>query len=93
MPLVRFEITKTSGFAHDYERIDGIAHYAVDPANAANAGIVDLDLAERGDDGLVHFSGDLTFLRPSDPAKANGGLLMNVPNRGGQTIGRLFCSA
>ncbi|MEQ9639539.1 MAG: alpha/beta hydrolase domain-containing protein [Alphaproteobacteria bacterium] len=93
MPLVRFEITKTSAFAYGYERVDGIAHYAVDPEHAANAGIVDLDLAERDDDGLVPFSGDLTFLRPADPAKANGGLLLNVPNRGGQTVGRLFCSA
>jgi hypothetical protein len=95
MALVNFEISRrepyldgrTFGDAGAYERIDGIAHYAVDPAHPANAGIVDLDLAERGPDGLVHFSGDLTLLIP---ARGNGALLLNVPNRGGQTLTRLF---
>jgi hypothetical protein len=38
-----------------YERIDGIVNFAVDPADAANARIVDLANATRDRDGLVRF--------------------------------------
>jgi hypothetical protein len=63
-----------------YERIEAVAHYAVDPQHPGNRGVEDLHLAERGVDGRVHFSGDVTVLRPLE-----GGiraLLMQVPNRG-----------
>jgi hypothetical protein len=94
MPVTRFEILsrgpyeddRTFGDGGPYERIEAIAHYAVDPTNQANQGIVDLHLAERGDDGLVHFSGDVTMLRPlSGGSRA---LLMQVPNRGKRNITR-----
>lgn len=67
-----------------YERIDGVAHYAVDPADPANGEIVDLDFAARGADGLVHFDGDFCILRPVDGGAAR--LLADVPNRGGRPI-------
>ena len=71
-----------------YERIDGIAHYAVDPVDAANSRIVDLAHAARDSDGLVRFSGDFTILAPVDGG--NGTALLDVPNRGGRVAPRMF---
>jgi hypothetical protein len=65
-----------------YERIDAIVEYAVDPANEANHQIIDLDLVQKAADGLVHFTGDLTLIKPVDDAKGNGRLLTDVVNRG-----------
>ncbi|MBT7760253.1 MAG: hypothetical protein HN732_23180, partial [Rhodospirillaceae bacterium] len=79
-----YEDGRAFGDGGPYERIEAIAHYAVDPEHAANDGVVDLGLAARGDDGLVHFSGDVTILRPlSGGSRA---LLMQVPNRGKRNI-------
>lgn len=96
MALIKLEILKREPYESDrsfgevgpYERIDATAHYAVDPMHAANQTIVDLDRAERGADGKVHFSGDLTILMPSDPNRGNRALLMQVPNRGNRIVTR-----
>ena len=64
-----FEGGRAFGETGPYERIDAVAHYAVDPVRPANARIVDLDRAERDADGKVRFSGDATFLVPVDPAR------------------------
>lgn len=90
MALVRLEISSRMPFADGaefgatgaLERIDGVAHYAVDPTHEANAGIVDLALAERDESGLVRFRGDATFVVPVDPPKGNRAVLCEVPNRG-----------
>ena len=86
----RIEITSRSVFAEGmefgevgpYEKIRGTLFYAVDPDNAANAAIVDLDLAPRGADGKVRFQGDFILLKPVDLAKGNDRLLYDVNNRG-----------
>jgi len=70
------------GRAGAYERITGRLHYAVDPADPANARIVDLELAPRDGRGLVTFAGDFMLLRPLDPARGNHRLLYEVGNRG-----------
>ncbi len=71
-----------------YERIDGIVNFAVDPADAANARIVDLANATRDRDGLVRFSGDFTILAPVEGG--NGAALLDVPNRGHRVAPRMF---
>ena len=71
MSVERFVITRREPHGQifadrrTYERIEGIAHYAVDTDHAANQVITDLALAEKTD-GLVRFSGDVTLLVPSD---------------------------
>ena len=65
-----------------YVQIDGTAHFAVDPGRPLNGVITDIGLAERGGDGLVHFSADIRILAPEDPARGNRRLLFDVPNRG-----------
>lgn len=84
-----YENGRSFGEVGPYERIDAIAHYAVDPVHAANQGIVDLALAERDDEGRVWFSGDMTLLMPRQPEKGNRALIMHVPNRGGRQLSRL----
>ena len=101
MALTRLEIVRREpfadgrgfGMAGPYERIDAVAHYAVDPDHPANAGIVDLDRAERDPDGAVRFSGDATFLVPVDPGRSNRALLFEVPNRGNRLAMRSFNQA
>jgi hypothetical protein len=65
-----------------YERIDGVAIGALDPAHAGNRGIALLDKAPRNAAGLVEYRSDFVLLRPSDAAKGNGRLLYEVNNRG-----------
>jgi hypothetical protein len=90
MPLTRLQITKRElykdgrdfGDNGPYERIDAIAHYAVDPSDEVNQDIVDLDNAVRHDSGLVHFSGDIIILLPANPGRVSRTVLIEVPNRG-----------
>ena len=89
MAAVQMEITsrgpyaggRTFGKAGKYERIDGVVTFGVDPDNAANSSIVDLDMAPRDDQGLVRFSSDFTLLTPS-ASNSGGKLLVDVVNRG-----------
>lgn len=88
-----YEDGRSFGTVGPYERIDAIAHYAVDPAHVANQGIVDLPLAERDGDGRVRFSGDMTLLMPRRRDAGNRALIMPVPNRGGRRLSRLNLSS
>ena len=72
-----------------YERLVGTIRFAFDPANPANAAIVDLERAERGDDGLVRADADLFALRPVDTP--SGTALIEVSNRGGKASLSYFC--
>ena len=81
---------KSFGAAGPYERIDGLAHYGVDPALPGNDRVTDLHLAKRSG-GVVRFTGDVTLLVPQ--GGANGALLINFPNRGNRTVTRTFNGA
>jgi len=72
------------GLAGPYEKLEGEVRYCLDPRHPGNARIVDLDLAPRGQDGRVCFTGDLYVLKPVDPERGNGTLLVEIPNRGGK---------
>lgn len=95
MAITRLEVFRREPYARGtvfgqagpYERIDAIAHYAVDPASPGNDRITDLDLADRTD-GLVRFTGDVTLLVPQ--GQSNGAMLVNFPNRGNRTATRMF---
>jgi len=55
---------KSFGLAGAYERIQGRAYFVVDPANAHDRVIVDLDKAPRNAKGEVAFSADVDLLVP-----------------------------
>lgn len=68
-----------------YERVQGVAYFTLDPADPANAAIIDLQYAPRNQDGLVEYAADFRMLIP-DATIANGGLLYHVNNRGGSEV-------
>ena len=86
MAVVRLEIKTRQPLADgrkfdhvgSYEQVDGVAHFAVDPAHRLNCVVTDIDLAERGRDGLVHFTADVRIVAPADQARPD--------DRGPQTI-------
>jgi hypothetical protein len=73
---------KAFGNAGAYERITGRVYFSVPVANPHNLRIVDLGNAENLKNGEVEFSADFLAVRPKDPHKGNGSLLLEVPNRG-----------
>ena len=97
---VPFAESKPFGDAGAYEKIRGIAHFALDPMLPANARIVDLKYAPRDNRGMVTFSSEFVMLRPAvinsiatsvatavatTPNKPST-LLYDVNNRGGIAI-------
>jgi hypothetical protein len=79
------------GSAGPYEKIRGLAHFALDPDALANARIVDLKLAPRDARGRVAFTSEFVMLRPVKAEAST--LIYDVNNRGniailGQVNGR-----
>ena len=81
------------GNAGAYEKISGTIRFAVDPGHPANNSITDIGLAQRNAGGRVEFSGDFYLLKPVDPRKGNGRLLLDVANRGRKVALGVFNSA
>lgn len=93
-PAVRLEITGRApayggaafGEVGPYEKLTGVAHLQIDPKVTANRGVVDLDHAPRGADGLVHYDVDVVILRPRDAQKARRVMIFDAVNRGVKTV-------
>jgi hypothetical protein len=77
---------KSFGNVGPYERITGRVYISLPVANWHNTGIVDLANAVNLKNGEVEFSSDFILIRPKDMAKANGSMLLEVPNRGHSRI-------
>ena len=77
---------KAFGTAGAYERITGRIYFSLSITNPRNLRIVDLGKAVNLKDGEVEFSADFMAIRPKDPAKSNGSMLLEVPNRGRSRI-------
>src|ERR1700744_6568350 len=96
--VIRFDIQervpafagRSFGDVGAYERITAHATIALDPGDDRNAGITDLAQAPRDADGKVEAVADVVILRPADPARGNGTLLLDVPNRGRKLAPQLF---
>jgi len=88
----RIEVTERVAFAPGvtfadtgaYEKIRGIAHFALSPGSPANARIVDLDHAPRIFSGKVRFSSEFLMLRPVGRSPST--LMYDVNNRGSIAI-------
>ena len=65
---VPFAAGVTFGEAGAYEKIRGVAYYALDPKLKANQAIVDLKHAKRDARGRVVFSSEFILLRPTGAA-------------------------
>ena len=78
------------GLAGAYEKLSGTVHFAVDPTNAANQIITDIDKAPRNMDGKVEWSADFYLLKPKDAGRGNGTVFLEVGNRGGRRLLNFF---
>lgn len=70
------------GAAGPYQRLDGVAYFAVDPRDPHNAGIVDIDRAPRNAAGMVEFSAPFFVLKPADISRGNHKVFLGINNRG-----------
>ena len=92
--VVRVDITsrqdvlsgKSFGDVGAYERITGRVYFSVRVDNPHNRRIVDLANAVNLKNGEVEFSSDFIAIRPKDPHKGNGSMLLENPNRGHSRI-------
>jgi hypothetical protein len=80
------------GAAGAYEKVAGVIRFAFDPGHPRNRGIPDIGLAPREAAGRVAAWADFHLLQPVDPARGNGALLLDVPNRGRKVALALFNS-
>src|SRR6516165_8924542 len=76
-----------------YERLNGRAHFAVDPQAAAQQGITDIENAPTDRDGLVRFTGDCSILKPVDPERGNRRVFFDYGNRGNKRMLQFFNDA
>ena len=73
---------RSFGATGPYEQIEGVMHFAVDPAAPGNAGIVDIDKAPLNARGFAEFEADFFLFKPVDARWGNGALVFDVVNRG-----------
>jgi hypothetical protein len=92
--VVRVEIASRSdvlngkefGSAGIYERIAGRVFFSLPVSSRHNQQIVDLGNAVNLKNGEVEVSSEFMVLRPKDPHKGNGSMILEVPNRGRSRI-------
>src|SRR2546422_6181539 len=81
------------GAAGGYEKLVGVFDFASDPANAANAAIVDLAHAQKDASGRVIASANFMVLRPKAMPRERAVALLEVSNRGGKAVLPYFARA
>ena len=77
---------RTFGDRGTAEKITARATIAVDPSDPRNAIIADIALAPRNAQGRVEATADVVILKPARP---NGVMLLDIPNRGRKLLGVL----
>ena len=73
MAVSKFEVNSRSDFADgqswgkfgNYEQIDGLVTFKVDPENSANRSVIDIDHATTDENGLVTFTSGVVILKPA----------------------------
>jgi hypothetical protein len=67
-----------------YERVIGRAFGELDPSDAHNKLITDIDLAQKNANGKVEYVASFMLVKPVDLSQASGLVWHDVPNRGGR---------
>ncbi len=88
--IVQIDVQRTETFAGGqafgtrgaYVKIVGVAKGELDPRDARNRVIVNLDRAPRNGRGMVEYEADFYIMRPADMTRGNGKILYEVNNRG-----------
>jgi hypothetical protein len=85
--VVRVDVARRADVGSSgYEKIVGTVHFSLDPRDAVNQAIVDLDRAPRNAAGRVEFTADLYILKPREATRSNGVALVDVLNRGRKIV-------
>ena len=74
----------TFGSVGAYEFVTGVAFGEVDPGDARNKIIQDIELAPRNARGMVEYSTKFQILKPVDESKGNHVMLFEIVNRGNE---------
>jgi hypothetical protein len=91
--LVSLEIqSKKPWLGGNYEKLQGKAHFAIDPKSAVNQRIADISYAPVNAQGKVEFTSDFIIVRPADSKKSRHAALIEVPNRGSTQANGFFFS-
>ncbi len=69
-----------------YERLKGSFKGELDPRDARNRAIVNIDKAPRNDRCMVEYAADRFILRPVDAARGNRTIIYDVTNRGRMVV-------
>ncbi len=77
---------RSFGNTGQYEQIDALMTFAVDPNAKQNGRIVDLEYAPRDAEGRVRFTADFSIVKPVDPERGSKRLLIELPNRGRRRV-------
>jgi len=99
--LTEINVTAVESFADGasfgatgaYERVRGTFKGALDPFDACNKVIVNIDRAPRNATGRVEYDGEFFILRPVDAARGSGTILYDVVNRGRKGMHTRFMDA
>ena len=87
--VTRVEITSRTDLAFPgYEKVVGTIYFAVDPKDAHNLIVADLDKAPKNASGRVEFAADFYVIRPK--TGGNGVAIVDIVNRGTKTVIPLF---
>jgi hypothetical protein len=89
----RFAEGAAFGQTGAYERVRGTYKGALDPADARNRVIVNIDKAPRNSAGLVEYQAEFFILRPVDATRGSGKILYEVVNRGRKAMHTRFMDA
>lgn len=73
---------KSFGKAGQYETLSGHFYGELDPKDAHNTLITDIQNAPRNARGMVEYTGTFAISKPVDMSKSSGVLIYTVPNRG-----------
>lgn len=92
--VVRIDVESRTPFAEGasfgptgpYERLVGFTYHEVDPRDALNGVITDLDRAPRNSRGLVEFRTPFFILKPADMSRGNRKIYYTVNNRGNDPL-------
>jgi hypothetical protein len=93
--LIRLEVqSHRPWLGGRYEKLQGKAHFAIDPKSAVNQRVADISYVPLNAQGKIEFASDFVMVRPADEKQSRHAALIEVPNRGlTQSNGFFFSTA
>ncbi len=81
-----FDGGKAQGEAGGYERIHGRLYLAFDPKSPANENVAGLAALPKDENGMALLTVEVHVLKPWDPARGNGTLLVEVAGKSAKSL-------